>query len=81
MNTRKTVVIVAVIIIALMGLFPPWWYTNGVLAGNRSAGYAWLFTPPSSYTVPDVLRLLVQWAIVAILAWGIAYVLEPKRTP
>jgi len=100
MNIRQKIAIVAVIIIALMGLFPPWRLAGvlGVTGVDTSAGYAFLLDPPSKDNwglfapqMPthanqvfslsgsvhvDLDVLLIQWAIVAILAWGIAYALE-----
>jgi len=102
-NTKQKIVLSAVIIIVLMGLFPPWRaYTPPGLSNVPSmslfAGYSLLVWPPgkdhpglfgqhskyehTAYAFGSVridgMTLLVQWAIVAIAAWGLAYAFGGK---
>jgi hypothetical protein len=111
MSAKQKIVIVAVIIIALMGVFPPWRvsFDREGERGDVLAGYAFISAGPADinhaiirekdigdsrewlidalndhYRIRvriDIVRLLVQWVIVAVLAWGIAYAIEPRRTP
>ena len=68
MNRKQRWVLwIGVSIIALMGLCPPWMesYRYGA---TRSIGYAPILAPPKSTTVRiDVIRLLLQWASVAVV--------------
>jgi hypothetical protein len=47
MNIRqKQIIYVALVLISLTVLFPPWFYENSMTSGEYSAGYHFLFTPP-----------------------------------
>ncbi len=76
----RRILISAVIIFCLIGLFPPWIYTvNPPGAGltTKPAGYSVLFSPPPPersgprYGVEiDLPRLLIQWAILIVAIGG-----------
>lgn len=73
---RRAVLVIALILIVLMVLFPPWHY---VANGNEIlSGYGWLFsTAVGKSTVldkVDVLRLLTQLVVVVSIA-GFAWLL------
>ncbi len=66
---QRKCIYAGVAVMVLMGLYPPWMQ---VFPGHltKPLGYGWLFWPPSD--VPggleiDVVRLLVQWAVVVAL--------------
>src|ERR1017187_2635383 len=65
-----------------MGLYPPW-ACAGRSGISTAIGYSWIFSPPQEACyapVVDTSRLLIQWAIVAIVAAALFWVgLPPKR--
>jgi hypothetical protein len=81
------ILIVGVLVIILMGLFPPW--TMPGSRGNSPLGYAFIGAPPDKvmgvdgYMYPiralhlDISRLCVQW-IVVIFATGLGVFLSAK---
>lgn len=77
-DERKKVLAGGLVLVVLIGLFPPWEYTfnsafRGVpIASCRPAGYAPIFLPPEPAGQPpldgvrlDLRRLFVQWALIA----------------
>ena len=74
-NTRQRVVIVVgLLVLVLMGLFPPWEHvvTEGSSVWSRDAGYHPLVSPPAPLTDGvqqvrvDVSRLLIQAVVAAV---------------
>ena len=81
-TTQRYVLIIAIIIIVLMGIYPPFYFRtyNGVLL---NLGYGFVLNPPK---VGDgfagsvnVQLLMVQWLGVVIVA-GIAALLTKTRS-
>ncbi|MGC8493360.1 MAG: hypothetical protein ACP5SH_16655 [Syntrophobacteraceae bacterium] len=66
---QRSVVLCGLVVIIIMGLFPPW-SRFGLNVDQVNAGYACLFSPPvSTYSQSvqvDMTRLLMQWALVAL---------------
>ncbi|MBI4027691.1 MAG: hypothetical protein HY360_22075 [Verrucomicrobia bacterium] len=94
MNKKQKIVIrLAVLIAALLGLFPPWVQTyHHVQVGYSRVPtrYAFIGTPPSPqsggpyYGVQvDLTRLLLQWFVVVLIAGGLACTLrdDSKKEP
>lgn len=89
MNKRqKRVVLVGFLIIVIMGLFPPW---NQKIYGYKRvietyAGYGFIFIPPSPgekcyWTARiDVIRLLFQWILTAIITIGLTVIFKDEKT-
>ena len=83
---QKIIVWLAVLLIAGMGLYPPWVSVRGLARFRTPAGYHWLFSPPSADPIElDVARLLVQWLLVivcsAALGWAWPSVHMPSWWP
>ena len=74
MNRAQTIAVwVGIVLVVLMGVFPPWNRVSEAPAYHleRSAGYAPVFLPPLSllrysHIRLNVRRLLVQWGAVVI---------------
>lgn len=72
---QKIVLIIGILVMVCMGLYPPW----RIEMGKRfvvdeytpskivSGGYALLFDPPHNAIGLDVVRLIIQCAIIAAL--------------
>ena len=75
---QKIVFLVGLGIIILMGLFPPWYIYHPY--GSRPGEYAFIFSGSSSSdgtgVYIDIVRLLIQWVVVAIATAGIMLVLK-----
>jgi hypothetical protein len=93
-NSQLKVIYAGLIIVVLMGLFPPWNYTfisprGGYGQSERSAGYHPIFYPPPPevenwpvYGVRiDFVRLLIQWIIVGLLTGGLVLFLRERKSP
>ena len=88
-KTRRLVTVVVLLLVALMGLIPPWTkYTASPRGLNieKPAGYSFIFAPPqpdgyygSQGVKVDVKRLLIQWVIVCAVAG--AYLVKPRSRP
>lgn len=86
---QKKLIIIGVVVIILMGIFPPWTYTFKYKTANSSepAGYGFILSPPAkkSKALPhgielDVTRLCVQWLIVSFATGlGVFLTSEPKN--
>ena len=87
MNHKQKIVIwIAISIITIMGLFPPWVKTISNVSEEKPAGYSLIFAPRDVYKMGsgpgihlDVARLLVQWAMVILVAGGIILVFKDRR--
>jgi len=79
MNKKQLISLwVGIIIIVLMGLFPPWFFTGfdrgGALGPRESSSYKFLIPPPKRRGVEgfiDLGLLSVQWIIVAAVTTGL----------
>jgi len=87
-NKQKKVILVAVAVIILMSLFPPWVHITYSRVGPLSypRGYGFVFLPPAttkaytSYDSPgiDFSRLFLQWFIVALAAGGLVFMFKDR---
>jgi hypothetical protein len=85
---EKIVILVAIAIIIVMGLFPPWTYTCkvGGFYSEKPMGYQFIFWPPTPegdnprYGIYlDFKRLFLQWFLVAISTFGALLWLKIKN--
>lgn len=84
---QRTILIVGIVVMILMGLFPPWTATYNYKSqhSQHPRGYAFIATPPhftlypigSSGIVLDISRLSLQW-IVVLLATGLGVFLSGR---
>lgn len=77
---RKIIVLIGLIVIILVGLYPPWNINLGI-RGSESCGYGFIWSPPESRygtgaCTLDAYRLLVQWIGVCIDAGGLAWLFK-----
>lgn len=96
MNKRQTIALwIAIGLIALMGLVPPWahsessWGSSGGFGGGShhstgayAAGYGLIFWPPkpeSGELHVDLSRLFIQWLIVAVVGGGLVWTLRTRK--
>jgi hypothetical protein len=74
-RNQKIVIIVGLIIIVLMGLFPPWTFHYD---GNEyTVGYKFI-TQATGPVKIDESRLLIQWFCVCIVVGGLVLILKDK---
>jgi hypothetical protein len=73
-TVKRKIELAALIIIALMGIFPPWVIKYKSL--RKDLGYWWITNPPGYwgeeihfYGQIDFERLILQWIVVAVVAW------------
>jgi hypothetical protein len=69
---KNKIVHIGVAAAIVMGLFPPWHHvlTGSAAAGySRQLGYGFIGSPPDGGQI-DIVRLMVQWALVAVATWG-----------
>ncbi len=76
---QKKIIIAGVVVIILMGVFPPWTYTfkYKTAYSNEPAGYGFIIVPPEkknkgmTYGIElDITRLSIQW-VIALLSTGL----------
>ncbi len=94
MNKKQKVIsLIAVILIILMCLIPPWKITAGNENGyiEQPVGYALIFSPPSveqedefgtsGYSIGlDVSRLVVQWVTLLFTVAALLYISREDET-
>lgn len=85
-NKQRIVIAIGVVIILIMGLFPPWVATLDRNHREYPGDYGLIFSPPdvtdveSGYGVHlDISRLIVQWVTVILVVAGIVLILRDKR--
>ncbi len=68
-----------VIIIVLMGLYPPWYFpsTRDGFKVRLPAGYKLMLTTEKGARV-DITRLYVQWVMVGVITGGLIYTFKDK---
>ena len=86
MNTRQhKTILIGIAVAVLMGLFPPW--TNVFkweeMHSEGPAGYSFILDPPQAQMMHtmriDGTRLLIQWLVVGLAAYG-SLLLMPGRS-
>ncbi len=91
-HSRKGILIAALALFLAAGSYPPWVRTFDFHGSHRQtpAGYWPLFLPPAAEdnvyagVSIDLTRLLIEWAIIAAIAYGtwlIASVRRSKQQP
>lgn len=89
-KNQKKVIIAGLVVIVLMGLFPPWIHTitDNPLKIERAGNYGFLLSPPPpGRNFPflneniwgvrlDVSRLLIQWILVVVIVGGLVVFLK-----
>ena len=92
-ESQKYIIWLAIALIALMGLFPPWSYTfdspgrsGGSMHSEKPAGYGFIFLPPlpeskgSLYGIRiDFGRMFLQWFLVVAICTAIIMYLHIKK--
>ncbi|MHC4642692.1 MAG: hypothetical protein ACYS32_13685 [Planctomycetota bacterium] len=89
MNKKQKICLwVGIAVIVFMGFIPPWVYTKISYAVGQAgnAGYHCILYPPEPRVVSlregiriDILRLLVQWAIVSVITGGLIVTFKDKK--
>jgi len=90
MNKNQLIVLwVGIIVVVLMGLYPPWQYNGHIVERNVNvvvpAGYSFIGDPIYSAGIMefgasiDVTRLLIQWFMVAFITGGLIYTLKEEK--
>ena len=76
-KTQLKILWIGMVIFVLMGLFPPKEYNTP--EGSHADGYGFIFTVDNI----DFSRLIVQWAIVAVVTGGLIYSIkvDPELMP
>jgi len=80
---KKTIIYGSLLVIAMMGLVPPWKIsiTSGDFTATRSA-YGFILSPPfRGFGEIYLSKLIIQWVIVAIIAYGLIAYLKQKEEP
>lgn len=77
--TQKKILLATIVIIACMGIFPPW-HIKTKSGGHKDMGYWWITSPPQ-HTIWQGQRpidseinfntLLLQWIIVGLVGGGL----------
>jgi hypothetical protein len=68
-RSKAITVWIGIGLLVASGVYPPWMHAN------RS--YEWIFVRPRGSTQLDIIRLLVEWTIIAAVAAGF-YFAPPK---
>ncbi len=77
MNRKQMMVLwIGITVFVLMGLFPPFIAPLPSGYGGRQRYYQFIL---SIYGNIDIIRLCVQWAMVAVITGGLIYILKDKK--
>jgi hypothetical protein len=76
-KNQKIVIVIAVCVITLMLLFPPFLYTT-YEGGTLNAGYGFLLIPPHGIAFVNLGLLLMQWVIVGLIGGVAVYLLKKE---
>lgn len=89
---QKTCLLVGILVIAAMGIYPPWVFRVdlGGATLNRDYGYALIWEPPERQfnsqgnkyaTIPDIDlgRLCVQWVVAVVITGGLIIVCKDTK--
>ncbi len=77
MNRKQMIVLwIGITVFVLMGLFPPFIASLPSGYGGRQRYYQFIL---SIYGNIDIIRLCVQWAMVAVITGGLIYTLKDKK--
>jgi hypothetical protein len=84
---QKRIVYVAVAVVVLMGVFPPWHITYGLAIGSTATriehlGYSLLCNPPFIHDFGGEISfglLFLQWLLVVILTAGLVCIVKDRR--
>lgn len=85
MNKKQKIILwIGIIIIVLMGLFPP--YERAIILPSFGPddpsvriSYGFLFEPPILDVKIDFARLAIQWIIVSVLTAGAIYTTKDQK--
>ena len=86
---QKTILWIGIVLIVIMGLYPPWIITGSWQGGQTEnpGGYYFLTNPPTpdykeTTGIPgakvDFSRLVIQWIIVVVIAGGLIISVRSK---
>jgi len=74
---QKLILLLGIGAIVLMGIYPPW--IVELSTGQHSAARYALITKPASLTTIDAKRLVVQWAMIAIVTGGLLVIFKDSK--
>ncbi len=84
---QRNVLLVAIILIAATGVYPPWKGTHKTAEVSPVTEYGWIFSPPTPFVREDywsweieTSRLIVEWATVLLVGCGLLLLLYGKRS-
>ena len=94
-NKRLSILWIGILLIVLMGLFPPWVVesekkTKNYLGGSMAqeyryttepGPYSWIGDPPARAKFVDLYRLGIQYFVVAVVTAGLIITLKDKKDP
>jgi hypothetical protein len=93
MPSKRTVVIVYILLMALLTICPPWKYVANIPGAgivNKPAGYGFIFAPPATehpgnsfFGISiDFVSLILHWLAITILYFAYAAIMfqEKRRT-
>ncbi len=87
MDTQRKIISIALIIIILVGVFPPWKQSirTPQLQLEKPLGYGFIFHPPRlsddyyAYSVSiDFSRLFLQWVVVILVAGLFIFIIKTR---
>jgi hypothetical protein len=78
MNNKQRILIgIAVCLLILTGLFPPWRTISS--KGNRPGPYSRLWEPPSDNFEIDTTRLGIEWILIALVSGALLGLFRKKH--
>ena len=84
MNKKQKICLwIWIIVIVLMGLFPPWHTQIPQRGTQKPFGYAFISAPPEVelgvYSTLNIPLLMVQWFLVSVVTGGLIYTFKDKK--
>jgi hypothetical protein len=87
MDAQRKIISMALILIILMGVFPPWKqsFKTDQWQHEKPTGYGFIFHPPnpteSAYSLSlDFSRLFLQWGVVILVAGLFCFINKKGHT-
>jgi len=74
MGIKNFTIVATLMVIVLMCIYPPW--AVNTTRGNYHVGYALVFLPPTERASVDLIRLIVQCAVVVTIATLVIYMVD-----
>jgi hypothetical protein len=78
MNNRQSILIgIAMTLLILTGLFPPWRTIRS--KGHRPGPYSYIWRPPSDSFEVDTTRLGVEWVLIVSISGALLLLFRKKQ--